>query len=65
MHSPRLSSPDLFDRLRTDIEKNSPSPGVRHKDRFAEKGSLYLDMGRPEVNGSVDTMASGSTNNSM
>jgi len=66
--SPRLSAglstPDSFlDKLKTDI--NSASPGLKPKERFAEKGSLYLDMGRPEVNGRIDTLTSGSTNNSM
>jgi len=33
--------------------------------RFAEKDSLYLDLGRPEINGRVDTINSASTNSSM
>jgi len=37
--------------------------GVR--DRFAEKDSLYLDMGKPELNGKVMTLANGSHNDSL
>ena len=33
--------------------------------RFAEKDSLYLDLGRPELNGKIDTITSGSNNNSL
>jgi len=35
------------------------------KDRFAEKDSLYLDMGRPELNGKISTLANGSNNDSL
>jgi len=45
---------------RTDSLK---SPGM--KDRFAEKDSLYLDMGRPEMNGKLETLNSASNNNSL
>lgn len=41
------------------------SPGLGAKDRFAEKDSLYLDMGKPELNGKIDTLANGSANNSL
>jgi len=37
--------------------------GVR--DRFAEKDSLYLDMGKPELNGKIGTLANGSHNDSL
>ena len=33
--------------------------------RFAEKDSLYLDLGKPEINGKVDTLTNGSANNSL
>jgi len=33
--------------------------------RFAEKDSLYLDMGKPEMNGKVDTLTNHSANNSI
>lgn len=33
--------------------------------RFAEKDSLYLDLGKPEMNGKIDTLTSGSANNSL
>jgi len=35
------------------------------KDRFAEKDSLYLDMGKPELNGKISTLANGSNNDSL
>jgi len=35
------------------------------RDRFVKEDSLYLDLGRPELNGRVDTITSGSTNNSL
>lgn len=41
------------------------SPGLGVKDRFAEKDSLYLDMGKPELNGKIDTLANGSANASL
>ena len=41
-------------------------PSSIHKaDRFAEKDSLYLDMGKPELNGRTDTLTNGSQNNSL
>jgi len=33
--------------------------------RFAEKDSLYLDLGKPEMNGRLDTITNGSANNSF
>jgi len=47
-------SPDKLDKL-----SNTPL------NRYAEKDSLYLDMGRPEMNGKIDTLTSGSMNNSL
>lgn len=42
------------------------SPGGNGiKDRFAEKDSLYLDMGKPELNGKIGTLANGSHNDSL
>ena len=41
------------------------SPGLGNRDRFAEKDSLYLDMGKPDLNGRIDTLANGSHNNSI
>jgi len=41
------------------------SPGFYLKERFAEKDSLYLDMGRPELNGKIDTINTASQNNSV
>lgn len=35
------------------------------RDRFVKEDSLYLDLGRPEMNGRIDTITSGSTNNSL
>lgn len=34
-------------------------------DRFVREDSLYLDVGRPEMNGRTDTLTNGSTNNSL
>ena len=45
--------------------KNSVSSITNKGDRFAEKDSLYLDMGKPELNGKIDTLTSGSQNNSL
>jgi len=53
------------------FQMDSPSPKspgggfTSPKDRFAEKDSLYLDMGRPEMNGKVDTINTASQNNSL
>jgi len=42
------------------------SPGGNNgRDRFAEKDSLYLDMGKPELNGRIGTLANGSHNDSI
>jgi len=57
------------DPYRFSAKMDSPkSPGggfTSPKDRFAEKDSLYLDMGRPEMNGKVDTINTASQNNSL
>jgi hypothetical protein len=44
---------------------NNNTSSIHKVDRFAEKDSLYLDMGRPEMNGKIDTLTSGSQNNSL
>ena len=39
------------------------SPGLNQaKDRFAQKNSFYLDMGKTELNGRTDTLTNGSSN---
>jgi len=46
-------------------EKGSPSPRVTSGNRYAEKDSLYLDLGKPEMNGKLNTLTNGSANNSI
>lgn len=48
------------------IESDKDSPLLPHRgDRFVREDSLYLDMGKPELNGRIDTLTNGSTNNSL
>jgi len=45
------------------IEKASPlSPS---KNRFTIRDSMYLDVGKPEFNGKIDSISNGSSNNSL
>jgi serine/threonine protein kinase len=69
--SPLFSSP-LKNSSGSPLSNRSPfSSGSPDKlsntplHRYAEKDSLYLDMGRPEMNGKIDTLTSGSMNNSL
>lgn len=41
------------------------SPAMHLKERYVDKDSLYLDVGKPEINGKIDTITGGSTNNSI
>jgi len=41
------------------------APTQQSHNRFAEKDSLYLDLGKPEMNGRIDTISNGSANNSF
>ncbi len=61
--TPKRTQDDLLRQLKT-ISPEKPS-SIHKADRFAEKDSLYLDMGKPELNGRVDTLTSGSQNNSL
>jgi len=46
--------------------KSEGSPfAIQSHNRFAEKDSLYLDLGKPEMNGKLDTITNGSANNSL
>jgi len=60
---------ELLKQLKTispDVSGNSSNTSsIQKMDRFAEKDSLYLDMGKPELNGKIDTLTSGSQNNSL
>jgi serine/threonine protein kinase len=39
------------------------NPGsMTAKDHYVDKGSFYLDVGKPDITGKVDTLTSGSTN---
>jgi serine/threonine protein kinase len=51
--------------MRMDSFDNSPMLPPSKKDRFVREDSLYLDIGKPEINGRVDTITSGSMNNSL
>jgi len=51
--------------MRLDSFDNSPMLPNSKKDRFVREDSLYLDVGKPEINGRVDTITSGSMNNSL
>jgi len=51
--------------LLTASSPDKGSPLMSNNQRYAEKDSLYLDMGRPELNGKIDTLTSNSTNNSI
>jgi len=64
------SSPTVFDKRGSflqdhylQINKSATQNPTPH--RFAEKDSLYLDLGRPEINGRIDTLTNGSANSSM
>ena len=60
--SPGLSP---FKRIQAGLSSSGLSPVNTNKDRFIDKDSLYLDVGRPELNGRVDTINNGSTHNSI
>jgi len=51
--------------MRMDSFDNSPMLPPSKKDRFVREDSLYLDIGKPEINGRIDTITSGSMNNSL
>lgn len=63
------SSPTVFDKRASFLQDHylqlKTNPVNPTPNRFAEKDSLYLDLGRPEINGRVDTINSASTNSSM
>jgi len=46
---------------RTDSLKSQG--GNQPHDRFTNKNSFYLDLGKPELNGKIDTLTPGSSNN--
>mmetsp|Transcript_94909 Transcript_94909/g.131898 ORF Transcript_94909/g.131898 Transcript_94909/m.131898 type:complete len:143 (+) Transcript_94909:639-1067(+) len=47
-------------------DPSKPSGGTgKAGDRYEQKDSLYLDLGKPEMQGKVDTLTSGSHNNSL
>lgn len=46
------------------MEINSPLLPTK-QDRFVKEDSLYLDIGRPEINGRTDTINNASLNNSI
>lgn len=65
-------SPTLHDRrgsfaheLVIQQMKGSNSPALPQANRFEMKDSLYLDLGKPEISGKVDTLTNGSANNSL
>jgi serine/threonine protein kinase len=63
-------SPAFYDRRNSlahdgTIQQQIKSGAVNSPQRFGEKDSLYLDYGKPEINGKVDTITSGSHNNSL
>jgi len=63
-------SPAFYDRRNSlahdgAIQQQIKSGAVNSPQRFGEKDSLYLDYGKPEINGKVDTITSGSHNNSL
>ena len=49
--------------LRLDSAESPLLP--KQNDRFVNQDSLYLDIGKPELNGRTDTLTSGSTSNSI
>lgn len=49
----------------TNRRESIAGPVVLPRDRFAQRDSLYLDMGRPDYLGKMDTLVVGSQNNSM
>jgi serine/threonine protein kinase len=49
----------------TDSLKDEQSPLKPGKKRFTGKDSLYLDVGRPEMNGKLDTLTTESVKNSV
>lgn len=61
-------SPTIRDKrgsLAQDFSYQSKGTLPTNTQRFAEKDSLYLDLGKPEINGRVDTLTNGSNNNSL
>lgn len=55
---------ELIKQLKTNTtEKDKSSTGK--PERYAEKDSLYLDLGKTEMTGKVDTLTNGSQNNSL
>jgi len=47
------------------VNSEKGSPNVTSGNRYAEKDSLYLDLGKPEMNGKLNTLTNGSANNSI
>ena len=60
--SPGLSP---FKRIQAGFSSSALTPVSTNKDRFVDKDSLYLDVGRPEINGRIETINNGSTHNSI
>jgi len=62
--TPRKRGLTAIDSVNPMSKCESPrSPGVLNgKDRFTQKNSFYLDMGKPELNGRTDTLNNGSSN---
>jgi len=52
-------NPELPSSFRSEISEKP------EQNRFTEKDSLYLDVGKPELNGKLNTLTNGSTNNSI
>jgi len=49
---------------KTDSPKSPAlNPVNQQSSRFAQKNSFFLDMGKPELNGKIDTLTAGSSNN--
>jgi serine/threonine protein kinase len=61
----RVQTPSTSDTADNKSLKDEPNLQVLEKHRFTEKDSLYLDVGKPELNGKLDTITLGSANNSI
>jgi serine/threonine protein kinase len=54
------------ERVNTDESlRDEPSPKLLPENRFSKKDSLYLDVGRPDMNGKLDTITTMYVNNSL
>ena len=65
-NSSECASPTIkSDSLKSEISEKSSPLLLPNRERYAERDSLYLDVGKPAFNGKIDTTSNESENNSL